>query len=113
MNDPEEIRVDTVPPPTEFYKSVQHVREQGARWVSRAIVIIFGLATLVALLGGLVIIWVHPPAIAGSDAKSNLISDAVLPLLQGVSTFASTIFGPLLAFVLGYYFGEKAEAKAS
>jgi len=40
-----------------------------------------------------------------------LITAAVIPFLEKVGTFLTTVFGPLLAFILGYYFGQKTETK--
>jgi hypothetical protein len=42
-----------------------------------------------------------------------LITLAVIPFLEKVGTFLTTVFGPLLAFILGYYFGQKVEANKS
>jgi hypothetical protein len=41
-----------------------------------------------------------------SDAE-DLLAKAGLPALKEAGTFLSSVFGPLLAFVLGYYFGER------
>jgi cytochrome c biogenesis protein CcdA len=86
--------------------------ESGA-WVAKAILWIFGGALSLILLCGFVVIVIgtiyHSPK-AGDTAGQNsqtLVKDAVLPFIQGVATFASTVFSPLLAFILGYYFGEK------
>jgi hypothetical protein len=42
------------------------------------------------------------------DPDQNLVKDRLVPLLTGIGTFASTVFAPLLAFVLGHYFGERS-----
>lgn len=41
------------------------------------------------------------------ESTVSLVKDAFIPLVAGIGTFAATVFGPLLAFVLGYYFGKK------
>jgi len=73
---------------------------------------VFAVAIVLAILGPLVliglIIYKFPPDVA-SPSASALIRESVAPLLERVATFAATVFGPLLAFVLGYYFGEKAK----
>jgi hypothetical protein len=110
MPDDEEINLDTVPKAEAFYrKSPTFEKEKGASWVARALVCIFGGALLICLVGGLVVIAVHPPANGAAGSKENIIGVAVLPLLEGVGIFASTVFSPLLAFILGYYFGEKKQ----
>lgn len=40
------------------------------------------------------------------EAAEQLIDKTAVSFLRGVGTFASTVFGPLLAFILGYYFGK-------
>ena len=43
------------------------------------------------------------------EHTKTLITLAVIPFLEKVGTFLTTVFGPLLAFILGYYFGQKSE----
>jgi hypothetical protein len=42
-----------------------------------------------------------------SDQIETIVNKGVIPLLTSTGTFASTLFGPLLAFILGYYFSQK------
>ena len=51
---------------------------------------------------------------AGSTPATidDVIAKGVIPLIQQTGTFASTVFSGLLAFVLGYYFGEKSKVEA-
>jgi hypothetical protein len=105
----EEIQLDVLPSPENFYRDIRQAKERGATWIAKALMQIFGGAILAALVGGFTILGVHPPPSAGPGAKENIIGEAVLPLLQGVGTFAITVFRPLLAFILGYYFGEKKQ----
>lgn len=44
---------------------------------------------------------------SGKAQVGVLIKESVVPMITSVGTFGSTLFGPLLAFVLGYYFGER------
>jgi len=83
--------LDTVPKTDAFYKDPVFERERGASWVAKGLVYIFGGALLVCLTGGFVIIGIHPPPGAGLG-KENIISEAVLPLLQAVGTFAATVY---------------------
>ena len=108
----EELLPDTLqasPNPPDFYRSPAAAKERGAAWVAKGLVLIFGGMILACLVGGFTLIGLHPPASGGSDSKDTIVSLALLPLFQGIGTFASTVFGPLLAFVLGYYFGEKKQ----
>lgn len=84
-------------------------KARGATWVARGLVYIFGVAVLVSIVGGLILVGFHPPSNGTAGIKDNVVADAVIPLLQGVGSFAATVFSPLLAFVLGYYFGEKRQ----
>lgn len=84
---------------------------------SIALVIVWTFAAAVVLLIGLVY-WVvlKYPWIDGSgnikDGKISyravaLLTEAAAPALKEFGSFISTVFGSLLAFVLGYYFGEQ------
>jgi hypothetical protein len=44
---------------------------------------------------------------SGKAQAGVLVKESVVPMMTSVGTFCSTLFGPLLAFVLGYYFGER------
>lgn len=79
-------------------------KEVAASWVAKGIVIIFGISLGMVLVGGFVLIACR--ASSQSDPKV-LVSDSIIPLIEKAATFATTVFGPLLAFVLGYYFGER------
>ena len=37
----------------------------------------------------------------------SLVKNSIAPFLSALGTFIATTFGPLLAFVLGHYFGRK------
>jgi hypothetical protein len=85
-------------------------KELAARTIAETIVRIFGFSLLASLAGGFLLmisalVWGGPGG--SSDAASKLIKDSAIPFLTSVATFAATVFGPLLAFILGYYFGEK------
>lgn len=40
-----------------------------------------------------------------AETTVKLMKDAVLPFIEEVARFAATVFSPLLAFILGHYFG--------
>jgi hypothetical protein len=58
---------------------------------------------LLILFGFFVIIW----SINNPEHSKQLITESVIPLIEKLATFFTTAWGPLLAFVLGYYFGER------
>lgn len=101
--------IQSNPAPAEFY---QQTKERSAAWVAQALVCIFGGVLAVSLVCGFLIIAYHPPPplSGGTSTTETIVSLEVIPLLQAIGTFASTVFGPLLAFVLGYYFGERKQA---
>lgn len=78
-----------------------------ARAVALAIVFTFAISIgFVLIVGAFALYWAKNPA----DAEGY--SKAFGALLGSLGTFATTVFGPLLAFILGYYFG-KAEGSPS
>ena len=107
----DQLKVQDVVDPTTLLKepTTEIERVRGAKWVASGLVYIFGGTMLVCILGGLVLIGIYPPKDGGTPGKSDVIGAAVIPLLQGVGSFAATVFSPLLAFVLAYYFGEKKQ----
>jgi hypothetical protein len=103
----EEITVDLPEGGLSDYKPPEHPvphKEVAASWVAKGIVIIFGISLGIVLIGGFVLIAFRCSSPA--DPKA-LVSDSIIPLIEKAATFATTVFGPLLAFVLGYYFAER------
>jgi hypothetical protein len=85
-------------------------REKAAEKIAAQIVLIFGGAVLGTLsldflLIGLLLLLYK----CDGQQFENIVSKGIVPLLTTTGTFVSTIFGPLLAFVLGYYFSQKGE----
>jgi hypothetical protein len=81
----------------------QKMRETGARWIGLGLVIAFGVTILIVLIWVLVII-----IVSGSPEQAEKFARTLVPLLDALAKFAAQVFSPLLAFVLGYYFGEKS-----
>lgn len=69
--------------------------------IAFGILAIFGLTLLALLLGGLLLVMSKTPAEA-----EQIVNKILVPYLQEVRNFVSTLFGPLLAFILGYYFAS-------
>lgn len=82
--------------------TIPEQKESAARRVALIITWTFAFASVAILVGAYRILRWQP-----TEAKSLLV-DAAAPLLEKSGIFLSSTFGPLLAFVLGYYFGEKA-----
>lgn len=84
-------------------------REITAHGIASQLMLTFRIALmLVLVLGFAALIYeqarnAHPPT-------ESFIKDSLLPFLGGVGTFGTTLFGPLLAFVLGHYFGQRTQS---
>lgn len=101
--DPESDEVDQtnkVPFTVPFNRD--EVKELGAKTIARGLIVVFGGFLAVVLLITLFIVQVSATP---NDAK--LYAESVIATLDALSNFASAVFAPLLAFVLGYYFSEK------
>ena len=79
-------------------KATNHI----AGWI----VAIFGVTVMLILIGGILICVVKSPA-----ESEQVINKAFLPFLQALGNFTSTTFGPLLAFILGFYFRQQKDTK--
>ena len=85
-------------------------REITAKRLAIIIVWMAGISLgLLILLGFSVIIW----SINYPEHSKQLITESVVPLIEKLATFFTTAWGPLLAFVLGYYFGERQAQRRS
>jgi len=79
-------------------------REITAKRLAIIIVWMAGISLgILMLLGFFVIIW----SVNNPEHSKQLITDSVIPLIEKLAIFFTTAWGPLLAFVLGYYFGER------
>lgn len=75
--------------------------ERTASRVAYALLAIFGL-TLIASFGmAFFVLYIRPP---GTQIDQSLVEMSMSYLKN-----TATIFGPLLAFILGYYFTKKEE----
>ncbi len=83
--------------------TLRQQKESAARRVASIITWTFALASMMLLIGTYRILRWQP-----TEAKTLLV-DAGIPFLEKGGLFLSSTFGPLLAFVLGYYFGEKSD----
>jgi hypothetical protein len=81
-------------------------RERGE--TAHNIIVIFGAAILGSLiLNFLLIVGLVVRYQCQSDQIDSIVNKGIIPLLTATGTLASTVFGPLLAFILGYYFSQK------
>jgi hypothetical protein len=76
-------------------------KESYARGIALIITWTFAVSTILILVGLYLVLRNH----AGS--AEDLVGKAGIPALKEAGSFLSGVFGPLLAFVLGYYFGER------
>ena len=86
--------------------SLALIRESGAKIVAYVLVGTFSAVILLTLLICLAII-----AKTGSSEHAKLFTDTLVPLFESLGKFVSPVFGPLLAFVLGYYFSKEQAKK--
>jgi hypothetical protein len=84
---------------TEPFQKEKYARSL-AQWIVRGS--IFTLAGVIVI--GYTLIF---RSASNPENAKQIIQGAVVPLLEKAATFFTTVFSPLLAFILGYYFGER------
>lgn len=80
---------------------VRH-RALSARWVAGIIVGTFAATIGLVLLSLVVLV-----AIIRNPDDAKLFAETLVSVLDSLGKFLTSVFAPLLAFVLGYYFSEK------
>jgi hypothetical protein len=72
---------------------------------------IFKIVVLIVVIGSFVVTLTAFALIAmkALDAATavQLVKDGIVPLFAAAASFSTSLFGQLLAFVLGFYFGGK------
>ena len=89
-----------VRPPTPF--DPEKHKATSATTVARVILATFAATIVLPVIASLTIFVMAKSA---DDAKR--FTDILVALLESVSKFSTTVFGPLLAFILGYYFSQR------
>jgi hypothetical protein len=79
-------------------------KEMTARRIGTMLIVIFGISVILIIWEGFRVVFY---SMDQPEHAKILINDAVIPFLEKVATFLTTVFSPLLAFILGYYFGQK------
>jgi hypothetical protein len=82
--------------------SLSKIKAFGAREVARVIVFTFA-GTIAAVFLTIALIY----GLSASPSQAKDFVKAFVDVVPVMENFVTKIFGPLLAFVLGYYFGEK------
>jgi hypothetical protein len=102
----ETVNVQDLPSEDRLTKNFS--KEVAAEKVAGKIIVIFGGTILGVLFLDFVTIWVLLRSY-GCEAEKlgEVVTKGIVPLITATSTLGSTVFAPLLAFVLGYYFSEK------
>ena len=96
----EDFTIDIQEPITTGLKVEYRPKERTAAWIGISLISTFaGSIFLILAIFALLVF----NSEGFKDPKSAI--DAFIALLEGMAKFFSTVFGPLLAFVLGYYFG--------
>jgi hypothetical protein len=81
-------------------------RDWSASMIALVLLFIFGITILTVLVGAAIAIQRGKSPTEASEYASVLTT-----VLKELGPFATSVFAPLLAFVLGYYFGEKQQTK--
>jgi hypothetical protein len=86
-------------------------KEEAAKGVALRLVGVFGVATIILLLGG--ILFLAPHLLKSDPGSTDLpaLLESYGQYLDQAKDFLTVVFGPLLAFVLGYYFGKSDTSK--
>ena len=103
-------RTDTpIESATVLVPSVRNIRtkppdphQRAASRLAIGLLLLFGATLFFVLYEGFGVLQSAPFA-----DPLELMSKGVVPFLEKAGSFAQTVFGPLLAFVLGYYFGTE------
>ena len=77
-------------------------RAESATWVARTIVLSFSGSIALVLIAIAVIV-----AVTSNPEDAKRFTDTLVAILESLGKFLTAVFGPLLAFILGYYFSEK------
>ncbi len=81
-----------------------------AQMVARKLLDVFAVTTIGILLAGVVLILMIMQHYGSPQDAETLVDKAIVPFLRGAASFATTVFGPLLAFILGFYFGKGSDS---
>jgi uncharacterized protein YneF (UPF0154 family) len=79
-------------------------KELYAKSIALWIVIMAFVSMVLVLSAGYFLIY---RSMSNPENAKAVIQGAVIPLLEKAATFFTTVFSPLLAFILGYYFGQR------
>jgi hypothetical protein len=96
----------TIPPGSVSLISPDEIKENSAFSIALGILILFGVFVLSMLASS---VWLMS-RVSVTDSKV-LMNEAILPMIKEVGNFSTSVFAPLLAFILGYYYSEKKGRK--
>lgn len=98
-----DVTLEDVPAAETRPPSLEEMRETSAKTV--ALVLVWSFAGTILLTIALACI---VTAISrGSSETAKVFTDTFITLFEALGKFVSPVFGPLLAFVLGYYFSKE------
>jgi len=101
-----ETEVVTLPPaPLDYVtaKRIEEIKEKSAKIIALGLISILGIS----VVGVLIITWL---ILASGDGGPETGAKVTADNLKALGSFLSTVFSPLLAFVLGYYFSDRQQA---
>jgi hypothetical protein len=85
----------------------EQAKAKAAREVAQVLV-----ATFAATIGLFFLTIALIFALSASPSQARDFVTAFVAILTPIENFVTKVFGPLLAFVLGYYFSENSKAKS-
>lgn len=84
----------------------EKLKAESAKWVATVIVGSFAGSIALVLIAIAIIV-----AVTKNPDDAKRFTDTLVAILESLGKFLTAVFGPLLAFVLGYYFSEKQRPK--
>ena len=92
---------------TEDIKGGGEVKEKTAQRIGYILIIIFGITILAILTIYFILVLKY----GEGPEKLKVIMDSYVSILESLGNLSTAVFAPLLAFVLGYYFGAGKSGK--
>ncbi len=101
----------------------EQTKEEAASRVAHLVVVFFGAFLLALFLGGVAALslgvfvdWkLAEGAMAQGDAlpATKALLQSYAGMVEGIGKAGTTLFGPLLGFILGHYFGRKSSGSGA
>ena len=100
------IDVKDLPAKEEYEEPWRAHKERSASRIAMTLLFIFGSFLTLLFAGSLCVIGIASIFLT-SAGVIDIVSKGIIPLISAIGDVGIKLFSPLLAFVLGYYFGKK------